>query len=111
MNAASFASNLTSVYDRWVRPSYEIRVQGTMYLWGSAGITTNLSFAKPLVLHIRNDLFGEEISFGTQNAAKTQTPYGTLQPGECASIQLQDVTGVFAICATASIVACIVNES
>jgi hypothetical protein len=67
-------------YDRWPHPSYEIRVRGTMYLWGSDGVTKNITFHKPLLLHIHNDPFGEVITFGTQVASKTQTMIGTLQP-------------------------------
>ena len=81
-----------------------------MFLWGSAGITTNISFAKPLLLHLRNDRFGEPITIGTRVAAGTQTGLGTLQPGECISIPLQGVSGVFATCALESTVACVVKQ-
>jgi hypothetical protein len=64
------ASSLTADYDRWTHPSYEVRVRGEVppfsYLWGSRGITQNIKFAKPILLHIRNDLFGEVVTFGTQ---------------------------------------------
>jgi|SRR5271165_1619069 len=109
-------SNLTSIYDRWVRPSYEVRVRGTLdhptYLWGSAGITTDIGFDKALVLHLRNDVFGAEITFGTQKAsgAKTKTTIGTLQPGECASLQIDNISGVFATCELESVVACVINQ-
>jgi hypothetical protein len=104
---------LTALYDNWVRPSYEARVRGTVYLWGSATLTQNLNFSHPPVLHVRNDLFGEPIKLGTRVAAGTApgstTPYGTLQPGECASIQLQGIAGVYADCALESVVSCIIN--
>jgi hypothetical protein len=87
-------------YDQWTQATYEVRVRGTkakpMYLWGSKGLSQDISFDKPLILHIRNHLFGELITFGTQVAAGTQTPYGTLQPGECVSIPLHNISGVFA---------------
>jgi hypothetical protein len=100
----------SSIYDRSNQPSYEIKVRGTMYLWGSAGITKNIQFVKPITLHIRNDLFGEVLSFGTRVAAGTQTTIGTLQPGECVSIPLQDISGVFATCALESNVGCMIKE-
>jgi hypothetical protein len=108
------ASNLTSIYDRWTRPSYEVRVRSktpSMFLWGSAGITTDITFDKPPLLHIRNDLFGQPITFGTQTSSGTQTTIGTLQPGECASIPLQGISGVFASCELESIVACLITQA
>ena len=105
------ASPLMSIYDHWTQPSYEIRVRGTMFLWGSAGLTQNVPFAKPLILHLRNDLFGEAITVGTQVASGTQTTLGTLQPGEFVSIPLQDISGVFATCSLESKVACLIKAS
>jgi hypothetical protein len=87
------------------RLEYKVRVRGTaapgMCLWGSAGITGSATFTSPPLLHIRNDKHGEVLTFGTQ-AKGTQTPIGTLQPGECFSIQLQNISGVFAYCAPAT---------
>jgi hypothetical protein len=104
-----------SIYDRWTQPSYELRVRGTttpIYLWGSAGVKpNNITFDKPLLLHIRNDVFGEVITFGTQIASGTQTTMGTLLPGECVSIPLQDISGVFATCELESTVACLIKGS
>jgi hypothetical protein len=105
--------NLTPIYDRY-RPSYEVKVQGTMYLWGSQGLETNLTFDKPLVLHVRNDVFGEAITFGTEttsDATKTTTTIGTLQPGEFVSIPLQGYSGVFATCALETVVACVIHST
>jgi hypothetical protein len=103
-------SPLTADYDHWSHPSFEIRVRGTMYLWGSAGVTKNIKFDKPILLHIRNDLFGEVVTFGTQVAAGTKTTIGTLRPGECVSIPLQEISGVFATCALESKVCCLIKE-
>ncbi len=107
------SSPLTAIYDRWTQPSYEVRVRGTMYLWGSAGVAANIKFSKPLLLHMRNDVFGEPVTFGTQTAAQvaagTQTRLGTLQPGEVVSIPVQDISGVFATCALESTVACMIK--
>jgi len=98
-----------AAYDLWVQPSYDVRVRGSMYLWGSAGITQNITFDKPLVLHVRNDVFGEAIGIGTQVASGAQTTIGTLQPGECVSVPLQNISGVFATCTTESTVACLIK--
>lgn len=104
-------STLTADYDRWPHPSYEVRVRGTVYLWGSAGVTQNISFDKPILLHIYNDPFGEVVTFGTRLADRTQTTIGTLQPGECVSIPLQHISGVFATCALESKVWCLIKGS
>lgn len=111
----STSNTLTAIYDHWTQASYEVRVRGTqIYLWGSAGVTENITFPKPLLLHIRNDIFGEKIAFGTQVASGAQTPLGTLLAGECVSIPLQGISGVFATWFTSgleSTVACLIRES
>jgi hypothetical protein len=107
------SSPLTSIYDHWTQPSYEVRVRGLtppIFLWGSAVIIANITFSKPPILHIRNDVFGEIISFGTQLASGAQTPLGMLRPGECVSIPLQNISGVFATCTLESNVACLIKE-
>jgi hypothetical protein len=43
-------------------------------------------------------------------AAGTKTSFGTLQPGECVSIPLQNLTGVFATCAFESTVECLIRH-
>ena len=103
------SSPVMSIYDHWTQPSYEIRVRGTMYLWGSAGVTKNQTFSKPLVLHIRNDVFGVRIELGTE-ASGTKTAIGALEPGECLSIAVQDMSGVYATCDLESKVACIIKS-
>lgn len=116
------ASPLMSIYDQWTQPSYEVRVRPPvllrppMFLWGSAGVEQNMTFDKPLLLHIRNDVFGEAITFGTQvfssvTGKQTRTNIGTLGPGECVSVPLQDISGVFATCAPGleSTVACLIK--
>ena len=105
--------DLMPIYDHLNHPSYELRVRGTArptYLWGSAGITAIMPFDRSLILHIRNDVFGEQITVGTR-AGATQTTLGTLDPGECISIPLQNISGVFATCALNSTVACLVKGS
>jgi hypothetical protein len=100
-------------YNYWTEPSYEVKVRGTdplkkAYLWGSAGIKTDIVFDKPLLLHIHNELFGEEITFGTQKASGEET-IGTLQPGEFVSIPLNSISGVFATCEKESTVCCLIK--
>jgi hypothetical protein len=88
---------------RW---DYKVRVRGTVYLWGSAGVQEGVTFLSPVLLHIRNDPFGEPITFGTQTAGGPQTTLGTLQAGEQFSIPIQQISGVFATCAFKSTVTC-----
>lgn len=102
---------MTTPDGTWNHPTYQVRVRATMYLWGSAGLTQNLTFDKPLLLHVHNDVHGEQISLGTQVAGGTQTALGTLQPGECVSIPMQGLSGVFATCALESTVTCLIKGS
>jgi hypothetical protein len=104
-------SPLMSTFDHWIQPSYEIRVRGTMYLWGSAGITENITFDKPLLLHIRNEVLGDAVTIGTQVASGTTTTIGSLEPGQCVSVPVQGISGVVATCATESVVACLIKNS
>jgi hypothetical protein len=102
-------SPLTAFYDHAGSVSYEIRVRGTLFLWGSAGVIANMTFDKPPLLHIRNNVFGEVISIGTRVAAGTETILGTLAPGECISISVQGISGVFATCALETTVGCAIK--
>jgi hypothetical protein len=97
-------------YD-WTRSTYRIRVRvgKQNYLWGSATVK-DITFSGPLILHIRNDTFGDVITFGTQKAAGTQVTLGTLQPGECVSIPIDKICGVFATCASESMVNCHITK-
>jgi hypothetical protein len=100
-----------AVYN-WIEPSYEIKVRGTelpMHLWGSDGITENIIFEKPLLLHIHNDLFGEKITFGTHKASGPNETIGTLDRGEFVSIPLNGISGVFATCEKESTVCCLIK--
>jgi hypothetical protein len=60
---------------------------------------------------MRNDIFGEDVTFGTF-VSGTQTPIGTLHPGECVSIQITNISGVYATCDAGleSVVACIITD-
>ena len=88
------------------RRDCEVRVRGTMYLWGSAGITTNVMFHLPLLLEVHNDISGEPVTVGTETATGVRTTLGTLQPGERYTISIQASRGVFATCALESRVSC-----
>lgn len=111
-----YASFFRANRDRedWTNPgqrlNYKVRVRGTKYLWGSAGITEDMPFPKPLHLHIHNDLFGEPIKFGTEKANGTQNAMGTLGAGEYVTIPLQDIRGVFASCSLESDVTCMIRS-
>jgi hypothetical protein len=95
----------------WSHPAYKVRVRNTMYLWGSAGITQDLTFYRPLLLHVHNHLFGEVIAIGTRVASGTETTLGTLQPGETVTIAVQGLSGVFASCTLESTVSCLIKDS
>ena len=92
----------------WNAPSYSVKVRGTRFLWGSAGITTNLAFGKPFILHIANDQAGAPVTIGTRVAAGTQTDLGTIAPGECLSVPVGGISGVYAKCANDSLVHCLI---
>lgn len=94
----------------WTEASYDVKVRGTTYLWGSSGLTIDLSFDKPLLLHVHNDLFGAAIDLGTRTASGNQTVIGSLQPGEFVSIPVSGFSGVFASCDTESLVGCLVKS-
>lgn len=91
------------------RLEYSIRVRGTMFLWGSAGLKADVTFDAPLILHVGNDRYGQEITLFKQTADGTQTEQGTLQPGEVVSLPIQTITGVYATCAEESIVRCVIS--
>lgn len=124
---SSATSPLSDLYNHRGRPGYEVTVRGPGvgagpwswpgidFLWGSANIPNPILFDKPLILHIRNDIFGEAVTFGTlvgPLTTGTQTPIGILQPGECISIQISNISGVYATCAPGleSVVGCIITD-
>ena len=99
--------------DRWSQPCWEVRVRGTReaptFLWGSGGVTRDVQFTRPLILHVHNDVFGEEITIGVQTATGQQTIFGTLQPGEAISLPMQAISGVFGTCELESTVWCLIK--
>jgi hypothetical protein len=83
---------------RWDHLSYRVRIRatgGAVYLWGSAGIAQAIAFPTAPLFHVRNDELGEPVTIGTAIGANT-TLIGTLQPGECVSIPVQNITGIYA---------------
>jgi len=94
--------------DRHHNAWFEFRriVRGTVYLWGSSGLTEDLNFGRSPILQIHNDLFGEQIAVSTQKANGTTDSVGTLQPGECLSIAVDKLSGIFATCTLESPVLC-----
>jgi hypothetical protein len=98
-------------FDHRTSAAYEVRVRGTMFLWGSSGITVDTTFSKPLLLHVRNNVFGEVVTVGTQVASGVQAVLGTLQPGEAFSIPIQNISGVFASCVLETSVECLIHTS
>jgi hypothetical protein len=93
------------------RLEYSVRVRDTTFLWGSSGLTKDLTFSSPLILHIGNDRYGQEISLATRTAILSVPPteWGTLQPGEIVSLPIQGIIGVYAQCAEESTVRCVIS--
>jgi hypothetical protein len=104
-------SPLIPAFDRQAHACYEVRVRGTMFLWGSSLITTSPAFDKPLVLHLRNNVFGEVVTVGTQGGPSGPVTYGNLKPGECLSIPIQNITGVVATCTLETNVDCVIQPA
>lgn len=94
--------------DFWDAPVRSIKVRGLRYLWGSAGLTSNLKFEKAFILHIANDPAGEPVTIGTLVAAGTKTDLGALQPGEWLSISVNDISGVYADSTLDTVVHCLI---
>jgi hypothetical protein len=109
MNALLSESPDDRTPDRDHRFSCRRRIRGTMYVWGSQGITSNLHFASPLILYLRNDAYGESITISTVQADGTSTNLGTLDAGEYVSIPIQDISGVSVTCNLESTVSCVLS--
>jgi hypothetical protein len=95
--------------DQLRRFSGRRRIRGGMYIWGSQGVTADMHFQTPLVLHIRNDVFGEQITVSTEKADGTRTVIGALEAGENLSISIQDIRGIYASCRLESTVSCVIS--
>jgi hypothetical protein len=69
-------------------------------------MSTNVSFAEPVVLHVHNDFLGEDVTLSTSSTGEPMTEIGTIGPGQALSIPVQNLTGVVATCALQSRVRC-----
>lgn len=92
----------------WNAPAYSVKVRGLRYLWGSAGLTQDVTFQKTFILHIANDQAGQPVTVGTSVAAGTKTDLGTIQPGECLSVSVNNISGVYAEATIDSVVHCLI---
>lgn len=92
----------------WNAPAYTVKVRGRRYLWGSGGLTQNMTFEKAFILHIANDQAGLPVTIGTRIAAGADRDLGIIQPGECVSVSINDIAGVYAECGTDSLVHCLI---
>ena len=86
---------------------YRVKLRAERFLWGSAGVTTELKW--PIFLTTRVDELGEEITLGTVAPGGARTTCAKLQPGETYTIVLQNVIGVFATCATDTQLTCVLS--
>lgn len=84
--------------------SYAVKVRAESYLWGSAGLNTSLEW--PLLLIINNDPLGDPIEVGSEATPASRTIHGTLQAGECWTVPLHGLRGVFATCSTDTTILC-----
>jgi hypothetical protein len=91
--------------------NYQVRVRGTVYLWGSAGVSSNIEFPAPMLLHLRNDVLGEQVTLAVTTAGAAPAQLGTIQPGEVLTIPVQAMTGVTATCTLNSTVTCAIRRS
>src|SRR5262245_24485823 len=84
--------------DRDYRFSCRRRIRGTIYVWGNQGglqgIASDLHFTSPLILYLRNDIYGETITIDTVHSDGTSTSIGTLGAGGYISVEIQDMCGV-----------------
>jgi hypothetical protein len=94
------AISLSDTFERSTDVSYQVKVRAQTFLWGSENITTNVSFTRPVMLHVRNYIFGSIATIGTRDASGTVMSFGSIGPGECLSIEIQNIAGVVASCET-----------
>jgi hypothetical protein len=87
---------------------YPVRVRGTTYVWGSAGLSG--IFPLQLVLVINNNAFGDVAKIASESPTGTRQ-IGTLQPGECWTLPLEGLHGVTATCETDTTLSCAILYS
>jgi hypothetical protein len=74
---------------------YRVKVRQETFLWGGAGVA--VATKSKAHLHFRVDETGEPISV-TVIKNDGQDVIGTLRPGECYTVKLENVKGVKAVC-------------
>ncbi len=85
--------------------SYIVKIRGKVYVWGSSGLKINLKY--PLLLTINNDLVGDIVTLSSEKTTGSPAVLGTLGPGECWTLPLDGLRGVFATCTTDTTLACL----
>jgi hypothetical protein len=83
---------------------YIVRVRGKVYVWGSNDLSVTLSL--PVLLVLNNDTMGEAAVISSEDSAGGPTVLGTLQPGQCWTLELTGLRGVTASCDTDTTLAC-----
>ncbi len=83
---------------------YVVRIRGKVYIWGSNDLDVALSV--PLVLVLNNDAFGDSVEIASESPQGTPSLLGTLQPGQCWTLELTGLRGVTATCLTDTTLAC-----
>ena len=77
--------------------AYRVKVRGETYIWGGPLIEKKFEPHSPLYLHFRVDETGETVTLGKkEKKGDSIEPLGALNPGECFTIQLNDVVGIIA---------------
>jgi hypothetical protein len=75
---------------------YRVKVRGRTFLWGGAEVTKKFD-NDHLFIHFRVDETGEQIRFGVvKDAGAPLDDFGSLLPGECYTLKLNGIIGVFA---------------
>ena len=88
-------------------PRYTVKVKKTdnikTYLWGGKGVNTELK--SPLFFTFRVVDMGEAIKFGTSKpgSPSKESELGILQENETFTIQLNGISGIWAICGNGSV--------
>jgi hypothetical protein len=73
--------------------AYTVKVQGTMFLWGGRNVRAKLRSDLQLVFRVAEG--DEPVRFG-RFADGQETELGILGAGECYSLSVTDISGVFA---------------
>jgi hypothetical protein len=83
---------------------YIFRVRDKTYVWGSSDL--GVALTSPVLLVINNDAFGEAVEIASEDLTGASKALGTLQPGQCWTLELTGLRGVTATCDTDTTLAC-----